>query len=206
MVQLLSCVWVFAIPRTAAQQTSLFITIKTNQHTKSQKESTEWSRKKLFSSAKSLSHVLLLAIPMDCSTPGFPVHHQLSKLAHHPCPLSWWYHPTISSSVIPFSSGHQSFPGSGSFPVSWFFASSGQNTGALASASVLSKKYSETISQDRLVWSPCSQRDSQESSTPHFKNINSLVLSLPYGPTLTSVHDYFKNQLILDLYGPLSAK
>ena len=53
------------------------------------------------------------------------------------CPLSRWCHPTISSSVIPFSSCLQSFPASGSFPVSQLFTSGGQNTGASASASVL---------------------------------------------------------------------
>ena len=53
------------------------------------------------------------------------------------CPLSWWSHPTISSSVVPFSSCFQSFPASGSFPVSQFFTSGGQRTGASASASVL---------------------------------------------------------------------
>ena len=53
------------------------------------------------------------------------------------CPLSWWCHPTISSSVIPFSSSLQSFPASGSFPISQFFTSSGQSIGASASVSVL---------------------------------------------------------------------
>ena len=53
------------------------------------------------------------------------------------CPLSWWCHPTISSSVIPFSSYLQSFPASGSFPVSQLFASGGQTIGVSASASVL---------------------------------------------------------------------
>ena len=52
------------------------------------------------------------------------------------CPLSWWCHPTISSSVTPFSCP-QSFPASESFPMSWFFASGGQSIGAAASASVL---------------------------------------------------------------------
>ena len=51
------------------------------------------------------------------------------------CPSSWWYHPTISSSVIPFSSFHQSFPTSGSFQMSQFFASGVQSIGAGASAS-----------------------------------------------------------------------
>ena len=55
----------------------------------------------------------------------------------NPCPLSRWYHPTISSSVAPFSSYLQSFPASGSFPMSQFFATGGQSIGASASASVL---------------------------------------------------------------------
>ena len=54
------------------------------------------------------------------------------------CPLSWWYHPTTSSSVFPFFSGLQSFPTSGPFPMSQFFTSGGQSIGATASASVLS--------------------------------------------------------------------
>ena len=53
------------------------------------------------------------------------------------CPSSWWWHPTISSSVIPFSSCLQSFPAPGSFPVNQFFASGGQSIGVSASASVL---------------------------------------------------------------------
>ena len=52
------------------------------------------------------------------------------------CPLNQWWHPTISSSVIPFSSCLQSFPASGSFPMSWLFASGGQSIGTSASASV----------------------------------------------------------------------
>ena len=53
------------------------------------------------------------------------------------CPLSQWCHPTISSSVVPFSFCLQSFPSSGSFPVSQFFTSGGQSIGVSASASVL---------------------------------------------------------------------
>ena len=52
-------------------------------------------------------------------------------------PSSWWCHPTISSSVVPFSSGLQSFPASGSFPIRHFFASGGQSIGASAATSVL---------------------------------------------------------------------
>ena len=53
------------------------------------------------------------------------------------CPLNWWYHPTISSSVVPFSSCPQSFPALGSFPVSQLFGSGGQSIGVSASSSVL---------------------------------------------------------------------
>ena len=73
---------------------------------------------------------------MNCSMPGFPVHHQLLELAQTHVPSSQWCRPTISSSVITFSC-RQSFPASGSFPVSQLFASIGQNTGVSASTSVL---------------------------------------------------------------------
>ena len=53
------------------------------------------------------------------------------------CPLSWWCHPTISSSLVPFSSCLQSFPAPGSFPMSRFIASGGQSIGVAASTSVL---------------------------------------------------------------------
>ena len=85
--QLLSYVWLFATPRTAALQASLSFTI---------------------------SQTLL-----------------------NSCALSWWCHPTISSSVAPFSSCPHSFPASGSFPVNWLFASCGQSIGASASTSDL---------------------------------------------------------------------
>ena len=104
------------------------------------------------------------------------------------CPLSWWYHTIISSSVVPFSSCLQSFPASMSFPMSQLFASSGQNIGASTSASVLPVNIQCWFPLDWLAWSPCHPRDSQESSSaPEFKSINSLALSLLYGPTLTSI-------------------
>ena len=64
---------------------------------------------------------------MDCSTPGFPVYHQLSELAQTHIQSNQWYHPTISSSVIPVSSCLQSFLVLGSFPVSQFFTLAGQS-------------------------------------------------------------------------------
>ena len=91
----------------------------------------------LFSSVQLLSHVWLFATPLTAihrppcpsATPGaYP----------NSCPLSRWCHPTISSSVVPFSSRPQSFPASGSFPMSQLFRSGRQIIGVSASASVLS--------------------------------------------------------------------
>ena len=67
-------------------------------------------------------------LPSPSPTPG---------VYSNSCPLSRWCHPTISSSVVPFSSCLQSFPASGSFPMSQFFASVGQRTGVSSSTSVL---------------------------------------------------------------------
>ena len=93
-----------------------------------------------------LAHTQVLVQSLSCvrllSLLGLQ-HSRLSCLSPTPgaCsnsfPLSPWCHPTISSSVIPFSFRHQSFPASGSFPMSPFLASGGQSTGASASASVL---------------------------------------------------------------------
>ena len=83
---------------------------------------------------------LTLCGPMDCSMPGFPVYHQLPEFTQtQVCwvKLDGISHPTISSSVIPFSSCLQSFLVSRSFPVSQFFPSGGQSIGLTASASVL---------------------------------------------------------------------
>ena len=105
-------------------------------------------------------------------------------------PLSWWHYLTISSSTTHVSFCFQSFPESGSFPMSQYFTSGGQSieasTLAPASALVLLMTVQGHFLWDWLIWS-CNPRDSQESSpAPQFEGINSLVLSLLYGPTLTS--------------------
>ena len=78
-----------------------------------------------------------LCNPMDCSTLGFSVLHKLLELAQTSYPLSQWCHPTISCSVVPFSSCLQSFPASGSFQMSQFFTSGDQSIGVSVLASVL---------------------------------------------------------------------
>jgi len=88
----------------------------------------------------------------------------------------------------------QSLPASGSFPMSLLFTWGGQRTGVSALASLLPKNTQDWSPLEWTSWISYSPRDSQESSpTPQFKSINSSVLSFPYSPTLTSVHDHWKN-------------
>jgi len=106
------------------------------------------------------------------------------------CPLSQWCHPTVSSSVITFSSCLQSFPASGSFLSCQFFASGGESIGASALPSVLPMNTHD--------WFPLGLIDlislqSKGLSAPRFKSISSLVLRFLYGLTLTSIHDCWKN-------------
>ena len=111
------------------------------------------------------------------------------------CPSSRWCHPAISSSAIPFSSCPQSFPASGSFPMSQLFPWGGQSIGVSASASVLSMNTQDWSPLGWTGWISLQSKglDSQESSpTPQFKSINSSVLSFLYSPTLTSIHDHWK--------------
>ena len=116
-----------------------------------------------------------LCNPMECSTPGFPVHHQLPELVQtHVHPIDDAIqppYPLLSPSPAFNLSQHQ-----GSFPVSQHFTSGGQSIGASPLASVLPVNSQDWFPKgnDRLVGSPCSPRNFQESSpTPRFKSINS---------------------------------
>ena len=127
---------------------------------------------------------------LQCSRPPCP---SPTRVYPNSCSSSQWCHPAILSSVIPFSCP-QSLPESGSFPMSQLFAWGGQTIGVSASTSVLPMNTQDWFLQDGLVGSPCSPKDSQESSpTPQFKSINSLALSSLHSPTLTSIHDHWKN-------------
>ena len=105
-----------------------------------------------------------------------------------------------------FFSCPQSFRASCSFLVSRLFASGGQSIGASVLPSSLQWIFRVDFLQDWLIWSLSCPKDSQEfSAVSQFKSINSLVLSLLYVSTLTSIHDYWKNYSFW-LYGPLLAK
>ena len=119
------------------------------------------------------------------------------------CPWSQWCHPTILSSVAPFSSCPKSFPASGSIPMIWFFKSGGQCIGVSASASVLAMNIQGwfPLGLTGLIFLQ-SKGFLNFSPAPESESISSLALSLLYGPTLTSIHDYWKNHSFdyTDLY------
>ena len=154
-----------------------------------------------------LSKYLINSIQFSCSVMSDslrPHGLQHTRLAYHQllaysnsCPLCWWCHPTISSSVISFSFHPQSFPAPGSLKR----VSSSHKVAKVLEFQVQHQSFQWLFRADFLsdwqIRSSCSPRDSQESSpTPQFKSINSLVLSFLYSPSLTSIHDDWKNHSV----------
>ena len=127
-----------------------------------------------YSSVQSLSCVQLFAAPWTAAC-------QASLSITNSCPLCQWCHPTITSSVIPFSSRLQSFPALGSFPVSRFFASGGQSNGVSASASVLLVNIQDWFSLRLTGWI----------------FLQSNGLSRVFSNTTVQKHQYFGAQLSL---------
>ena len=146
-----------------------------------------------FSSVQSLSHVRLFeTLWIAHARPPCPS--PTPRVYPNSCPSSWWCHPAVSSSVVPFSSCLQSFAASGSFPMSQLFAWGSQSTGVSASKSVVPMNTQDWSSLGWTGWISLQSRDSKESPpTPQFKSINSSALSLLHSPTLTSIHDQRKN-------------
>ena len=103
------------------------------------------------------------------------------RVASNSCPLSQWCHLTISSSVIPFCSRVQSFPASGSFPMSQFFTSGGQSIGVSASASVLLMIIQDCIPLGWTGWI----------------SLKSKGLSRVFSNTTVQKHQFFSTQLSL---------
>ena len=148
------------------------------------KEQTFWTQWEVSVSSVAQSGPTLCD-PMNRSTPGLPVHHQLPS--PNSCPLSRWCHPTILSSVVPFSSCPNPHQHQGLFQ----WVSSSHQVAKVLEFQLQHQSLQWTprtdLLQDGLVGSPCSPRDSQDSSpTPQFKSINSLALSFLCSPTLTS--------------------
>ena len=144
-----------------------------------------------FSSVQLLNHVWFFAIPW---TAACQASLSTPRAYSNSCPLSWWCHPTFSSSVIPFSSCLQSFPASGPLSMSQFFASAGQRIGVSASASVLPMNIQNwfPLGLTGLI-SLKSKGLSRVFSNNIVQKHRSSALGLLYSPTLTSIHDYWKN-------------
>ena len=123
--------------------------------------------------------------PCPSPTPG---------LYPNPYPLSWWCHPTISSSVVLFSSCLQSFPASGSFQMSQLFASGGQIIEVSPSTLVLPMNTQDWYPLWWTGWISLQSKELSESSpTPQFKSMNSSTYKFLYTPTFTSICNYWKN-------------
>ena len=117
-----------------------------------------------------------------------------ARVYPNPCPLSQWCHPTISSSVIPFSSCPQSFPASRSFQMSQLSTSGGQSIGVSASTSVLPMNTQDWSPSEWTTWISLQSKGlSRVFSNTTVQNINSSVLGFLHSPTLTSIHDHWKN-------------
>ena len=146
----------------------------------------------LFSSVAQLC--LTLCDPMNCSTTGFPVHHQLLELSqthvHQVGDAIQPSHPLLSPSPLTFNiSQHEGL---------FQWVSSSHQVAKLMEFQLQHQSFRwifrTDFLYDWLVGSPCSLRDSQESSpTPQFKSINSSVLSFLHSRTLTSIPDHWKN-------------
>ena len=141
-----------------------------------------------FSSVTVLSDSLRLHVLKHSRLPCLS---QTPGACSNSCPLHQWCHPTVSSSIVPFSSCLQSFPAIGSFHMSQFFVSGGQNIGASVSASVCPMNVQDWFPSGQLARSH-SPRDSEVFSKTQFKSMNSSVLSFLYVPILTSIHDHWK--------------
>ena len=135
-----------------------------------------------------------LCDPMNCSTSGLPVHHQLPEFTQtHVQRVSDAIQPTH-----PLSSHSPPAPNPSQQQSLFQWVNSSHEVAKVLEFQVqhhsLQRNPRVDLLQNGLVGSPCSPRDSQESSpTPHFKSINSSGLSLLHSPPLTSIHDYWKN-------------
>ena len=135
-----------------------------------------------------------LCDPMNCTMPGLPVHHTLPEFiqthVHWVCDAIQPSHPLLTPSPPALNlSQHQGL---------FQWVSSLHQVAKILEFQLQHQSFQWTprtnLLLNGLVGSSCSPRDSQESSpTPQFKRINSSVLSFLYSPTLTSIHDYWKN-------------
>ena len=122
------------------------------------------------------------------------------------CPLSWWCHPTILPSVVPFSSCLQSFPASGSFLMSWLFTSGGQSVGALASASVLPVNIQDWFPLGLTAWISLQSKGLSRVFSNTTLQKHQFFSTQPSLWFKSHIHMWLLEKPWLWLYGPLLAK
>ena len=144
---------------------------------------------------QSLSHVRLFAIPWTAACQASLSPSPSPRACSNPCPLYQWCHPTIWSSVVPFSSCLQSFPASGSFLMSrCLFASGGQSVGALVSVSVLLMNTQDWSPLGWTGWTSLHPKGlSGVFSNTTVQKHQFFSLQFLHSPTVTSIHDYWQN-------------
>ena len=155
---------------------------------------------------KNYMNIIFRTIQIRCSVLSYSLWPHGLQHARLPCPSqtlracsnsglwSRWCHPTISSSVVPFSSCLQSFPAIGPFQMSQFFTSGGQRIGASASASIPPMDIQDWFPLELAGWISLQSKGlSRVFSNTQFKSINSSALSFLHSPILTSIHDHWRN-------------
>ena len=149
---------------------------------------------KCFSSVQSLSRVWLLG-PHELQHTRPPYPSPTPGVHLNSCPSSWWCHPAISSSTVPFSSCPQCLPASGSFPVSQFFTWGGQSIGVSASAAVPPVNTQDWSPLGWTGWTSLQSKGLSRSLFQHHSSKASILWCSAFFriPALTSTHDHWKN-------------
>ena len=145
------------------------------------------------------------SVQFSCSVVSGSLWPHESQHSRPPCPSpspgvhsdsrssSLWCHPAISSSVVPFSSCSQSFPASESFPMSQLLAWGGQSTGVLALASFLPRKSQGWSPSEWIGWISLQPKGLSRVFSNNTVQKHQFSGSFLHSPTLTSIHDYWKN-------------
>ena len=155
-------------------------------------------------SSVQLSHSVMSSSlwPHELQHARLPCPSPTPRVYPNSCPSSWWCHPAISSSVVPFSSCPQSLPASGSFPMSQLSAWGRQSIGVSALASVLPMNTQDWSPLEWTGWislqSKGLSRDFSNTTVQKYqlkkkKSINFSAISFLHSPTLTSIYDHWKN-------------
>ena len=177
--------WLLKLPKAPSQNSAWWVDSRAKRH--------PFNGSVQFSSVQSLIHVWLSVTPWITQHARPPCPSPTPGVHSNSCALSQWYHPAISSSLVPILLLPLIPPS-----IRVFSSDSSHEVAKVLEFQPQHQSFQRNpradLLEDGLVGSLCSPRDSPESSpTPQFKSINSLALSFLHSPTLTSIHDHRKN-------------